>query len=88
MPCYDSRDNVAASYLAEDVIRLQDKCNKLTRLLCIACAEIVEIGRNYKGIYPGDDELREWYRGHQKLDRNRARAKDPLYLSSSKRKRK
>lgn len=58
MPCYDSRND--ASYLNRE---LQDKCNRLTRLLC----EVMSDNSNIVASV----ELQIWWRKHQEIDRQR-----------------
>lgn len=59
MPCYDSRD----SYESRSR-ELQDKCNRLTRLLC-------EVLTQNENIVASRD-LQSWWTAHQVLDRQRA----------------
>lgn len=68
MPCYDSRDpkqfhNAQVAHLKDHIVNLEQRNDKLVRLLCELCNDV-------EGI-PGahfSPELTYWWEKHKELD--------------------
>jgi hypothetical protein len=70
MPCYDSR-NEPDNIRAEAKRDFQADLDKLTRMLCRACA-VIEKKANALELSMGA-ELSEWWERHKRLDKKRRR---------------
>jgi hypothetical protein len=81
MPCYDERNSPAyineheIRPLQREILRLQDRNNNLTRMLCELCTALQRAGTESK-MYPHGyidrvTGLTQWWKKHQELDRKR-----------------
>jgi hypothetical protein len=75
MPCTDGGDDYKFEAQDEELERLQERCDKLARMLCRLCKRI-ERGYphdSFGALIATDRELRTWWASHKKLDRKRRR---------------
>lgn len=69
MPCYDPRDHFDYEDMQTERRKMQDKLDKLTRMLCKICNEVPAASNV-------DAEIQEWFGQHKAFDDSRL-AKEP-----------